>query len=798
MKSLRVFIFFILLLSPACNQPEKKFRDNAEPDSRSAALWWPAQRNVWTPLGWRDHMFRFNLVYNGTLVADPIPVDRELTRRWAGQGCQLTFYPTLDPAAIANSGVEPYQLSAMPDRGVGCQGWNESTAPVLWTDWPLESGVVLRQEVFAHLPGGREVETAIEPLYAWVRLSVKYTDPLNAPDSAGFIIRLGAPDIWRTMEQERNLTVRPDKSAYPRRLSVGFPESSVGGGLQLLEPDGLMRLAVTELNGGTCEFQTVHETGGRKEFYLLRAALEARPGAALDLLLPLVPVAKEDLEREAALGRDSALAECEAYWSLRPPGAANIATPEPWLDKALERSLQFAGIISEKNSDTGEYSFLSGSWQYDRLWPTPTSMTSHMLLDLLGRHGEVERHLEIFRLHQGEIVAPGPSYKAHPGYFCSPKSLTSIDWLSDNGAVLYTVCRHARLTGDSAFIARWTEPVLRSCEFIRDARATKVHEGVAGVLPPAVAEDRMVSTQSVWNVGWNYKGLVEAVRLLRSLNHPRTAEFEAEAADYRETFVRALRERTAQMPRWTDTLGGIHQIVAHSLSEGGDICHAFYLDTGPLFLVWAGILPADDELMRESRLFFREGPHTKVFDPRGNCWQRPVLIRELSSCEPCYSWNVFHSWQLADRPRYLEGLYSLLTGALSPQTYISCETRDGIYGNVFAAPLLADLVRLAVIDDEVEEGSLHLLRLTPLPWCRPDFETRFDHMPTLFGPVSLRFGLSGDSRTLNVSFEPRWRDKPQAVFLTVPPLDSLERVVLNGRSMRARPGETLTIETGGV
>ena len=97
MKSLRVFIFFILLLSPACNQPEKTFRGNAEPDSRSAALWWPAQRNVWTPLGWRDHMFRFNLVYNGTLVADPVPVNRELTRRWPDRAASSRFSRLLTP-----------------------------------------------------------------------------------------------------------------------------------------------------------------------------------------------------------------------------------------------------------------------------------------------------------------------------------------------------------------------------------------------------------------------------------------------------------------------------------------------------------------------------------------------------------------------------------------------------------------------------------------------------------------------------------------------------------------------------
>ena len=360
--------------------------------------------------------------------------------------------------------------------------------------------------------------------------------------------------------------------------------------------------------------------------------------------------------------------------------------------------------------------------------------------------------------------------------------------------MLYEVSRHALLTGDREFTDRWLEAIVKACEFIKQARESRDHDGVPGVLPPAVATDRRVPNQSGWNIGWNYKGLTEAVRLLESLDHPRAAEFAAEAGDYRQTYLEALREAASVAPSWTDSRGDRHPLVPVSLSAGGDNTHAFYLDTGPLFLVWAGLIDAGDPLMRSTRVFFREGPNNRVFDPRGDCWQRPVLVHEISSCEPCYSWNVYHSWQLGDRSRYLEGMYSLLAGALSRQTYISCETRHGIYGNIFASPLLVDLVRLAVIDDRIAENELHLLRLAPLAWLKPDFETRFEKMPTEFGPVTISFKLGRQGKALELSYLPGFRQRPQKVVLHVPDLPGLKRLTLNGSPLRVEPGGEVTLE----
>jgi hypothetical protein len=159
---------------------------------------------------------------------------------------------------------------------------------------------------------------------------------------------------------------------------------------------------------------------------------------------------------------------------------------------------------------------------------------------------------------------------------------------------------------------------------------------------------------------------------------------------------------------------------------------------------------------------------------------RPVLVHEMSSWEPCYSWNVINSWRTGDRQKFLEGMYSLFTGALSPQTFIAGEVRNGMYGDLGTPPLVTWCMRQAVIDDQLKDGEIHLLRLCPLAWIKSDEETVFNNMPTMNGPVDLRFKLSDDEKSLDVSFNPRWRIAPKKVILHIPPVKGLTGVVVNG------------------
>ena len=54
-----------------------------------ASQWWSDLPNIWTPVGWKDHAFRFNVFFNGMILAQPDMNSR--TKEWQGQGVQLTF-----------------------------------------------------------------------------------------------------------------------------------------------------------------------------------------------------------------------------------------------------------------------------------------------------------------------------------------------------------------------------------------------------------------------------------------------------------------------------------------------------------------------------------------------------------------------------------------------------------------------------------------------------------------------------------------------------------------------------------
>jgi len=362
-------------------------------------------------------------------------------------------------------------------------------------------------------------------------------------------------------------------------------------------------------------------------------------------------------------------------------------------------------------------------------------------------------------------------------------------WLTDHGAILHQVSTHALLSEDQSFVSRWTEPIVKGCDFIKDSCAITNHDGVPGLLPPAVATDEIIPTQAVYSLAWHYKGLRSAVRLLKRTGHARAGEFDEFSNGFKSTFVKAFRERSASVPQWTDASGVKRPKPPTTLSSKPMRFHpfsdAFYLDGGPMILVWAGLLPAGDELMRASVAFFREGPDTQLYGYRSNPLARPILVHEISTCEPCYSWNIFHSWQLADRPRFLEGLYSLFLGSLSKQTYIAAEHRYGIQCTQCATYLAFNLARLSVIDDEIVENELHLLRLCPTAWLTSTSDSVFEKMPTLYGLVNLRFRLSDDKKTLSIVFSGDWREKPSKIIVHTPPL-GLEHVIVNGKRQPAR------------
>ncbi|HEX6963671.1 MAG TPA: hypothetical protein VF175_17525, partial [Lacipirellula sp.] len=160
--------------------------------------------------------------------------------------------------------------------------------------------------------------------------------------------------------------------------------------------------------------------------------------------------------------------------------------------------------------------------------------------------------------------------------------------------------------------------------------------------------------------------------------------------------------------------------------------------------------------------------------------QRPILTHEISTCEPCYSFNILCSWHSGDRARFLEGVYALLGGGISQQTFSGCEHRHGIWSLPAPGALMFYAMKLSVIDDALNPDELHLLRLVPKAWVTSDHLTRFENIATEFGPVDLTFKLAEDGKTLDVNFSGDWRHKPQRIVLHTPEELGVSKVIVNG------------------
>ena len=766
-----------------------------EPNMDLASLWWPAPRNVWTPIGWKDHLFRFISVYNGSLLCTPAGW---LTKSDTGpfrkhENLQLNFTP--GPKGDVPPIPQQYTKLYKTDGGIGTQGYCEDNeTPVLWTEWGSDAGIVFRQSVFAHVQEAAEIKTGTEALYAWIRLSVAFVHPMHPPKDFTFGIQLSQVyyDVGGSLEDSVFLAINPPKAPFATPLSsVDIPATNgKQSGIHVLQHDNVRLLA---LPGGDGKLD-FHESATTARVYELRVTLPAQEGAHTDLLVPMLAEDPLTFDPESRLGFDRALAEAETYWSRKPATASHIRIPEKFIEQAIRRNLQFAEIIAERNPDTGDYSFLTGAYGYDQLWTTPTSMLSHMFLDLLGYHDAVEKHISIYKRYQGTIKPPGPAYKIDPGYFSTPRTLTAIDWLSDHGAVLELLGMHGLLTGSESFCEQWIDAIVRGCEFVERSSMQKATDGIEGIMPPAVATDTGVPLQAIWSEAWTYRGLCTAVSLLQQRSHPRATEFDHLAKSFKEAFHKAFVARITSQPTWTNSDGEQVHILPTDLippPKRHDFDDAFLLDTGPLVLPWAGLYDAAAPEMISFENFFRIGPNNRLRGPQTGPITRAVLRHEVSSCEVCYSWNIVNSWIRGDRKLFLEGMYSLFASGLSPQTYINCEHRNAMYGTLFVIPLATWAMRQSVIDDRIVAGELHLLRLCPLAWIPGDRRSAFEKMPTFFGVVNLEFGLSKGGKSFNVEFTAEWRDKPSRVVLHCPPLAEVEVVVVNGK--KHRPFEEIVL-----
>jgi hypothetical protein len=437
-SSLAGLVLALSLNVSAAATPEGPLRPACEPNFRIASEWWADLWNIWTPIGWKDHLHRFNVLWNGTVLAKP-----DMNRRSGGQGLQLSLTPDYE------EWVRDFRADKLRhDNHKVRQGWNKEEAPVLWSEWSKE-GARIRSEVFAHLPGGGEVKTGDEPLFLWLRLRLHDSGQARGKGAQEFELILQSPHLGTDMAMWNNVKFAVDKARYPQALTLERASLGSAKGLRICE-GSKVRLGVAP--GGDSVGIVFEEPQEGRPWHRLQVKLPLKKGAHVDVLVPMVSAPWDVFDRELALGYKGALSETRKYWQKITACETRIEVPEGAVNDCIRQSVQFSNLLTEKNPATGKYCKVNGSWTYADLWTTPGSMDLVMLMDTLGHHRTVERYLDIFLEEQGTVKPPGPAYELHRGYFSTPALYKSIDWLSDNGAVrtiaMHGCCRGPGVMGE--------------------------------------------------------------------------------------------------------------------------------------------------------------------------------------------------------------------------------------------------------------------------------------------------------------------------------------------------------------
>lgn len=133
------------LVNSALSTDTQRQITGVEPTLEEAVNYWPDMENIYTPVGWPDHMHRFNVLWNGAILAKP-NLNRRTTQ-YEGLGAFIRLLPRSEKEAKYN-----YVPGTFQDINYTDQLWQENTpAPVLLSR-SYKDGVILQSAVFAHPP----------------------------------------------------------------------------------------------------------------------------------------------------------------------------------------------------------------------------------------------------------------------------------------------------------------------------------------------------------------------------------------------------------------------------------------------------------------------------------------------------------------------------------------------------------------------------------------------------------------------------------------------------------------------
>jgi hypothetical protein len=748
------------------------------------------------------------VMWDGALVFGPLQVFRnnpavqaELRLLGGGPADNVKVSGKYDPGNLLHLSIAYGESMRFADRrGMGStsvrhrlEGGRLPLPQIETTD-----GMLLWSEtVFAHLLGRRS-EEGMQPKPA----DMLVTHAVFKVRNRGAQAALGR--LWLHFADASEVTfgykcAQGDKLGQALAHKFDAPFGVMAGGVRYVIPAPAKGKVVWHADGATPEGMK----NAAQNLVEWQVPLAAGEEAEFRILLPYGLVDFPTAQRILGLDSSRLFDEVRNFWQSVVNGQISaISTPDSFVNDYVSAVV---GQMAEQtcyrhNARLWMYK-TSPNW-YEAYWPC-NAAKALPTLDLRGltRYSRpvlasfVATQTDDFGRLQHSLVdgkkVAGESFARVPGFLGNFGDWTANTLLLSHGLELWALASHYRITRDREWLGEGhgspLQTVIAACDWLSAQRRLTMREEngrkVAhwGLLPSASAHDWFAG-YTIFNDAFCIFGMIESVRMLREINHPRAEELAKELNDYRNCLrerYREARDRARPLP-----LPDGRQLpyVPREVSEldwaKPDWTYTGY---GPLRAGAWGALDPHDELVNQALEFLEAGMpkgegyyfppdsgetmkdkfgrfvaarnFADVSDPNA---ARHFLWRHYVEYETMWPIGFDLFLQRDDLPRFFEWFFNNLAVVIHHDYRVGVESLDGVPS---CAP--GDGERWRAIRDmfvnerggyDGSQQSLWLLQAIPRSWLKPGSRLSAKQMGTHFGgQVDLETEVAKDGNSVSVS-----------------------------------------------
>lgn len=703
-------------------------------------------------LGWPDHNDQFTVWGHGAVT---------VSSQSAGGNSKLPHIPWHPQAGaytirFGAATVPSLQFRETGDPAVR-QHLDDGHNLVVTSSWQ-EGDLAIAQTNFAAPLGGDEIRTGIEPMLLWTRLTLTNTAP-------------GARDAWLGLE-------------FTDKDFVTFLEKHPLAGIDRIEwRDGAFYAGDRLLAAAdpALVFEAAPTQDGMRRF---RARVPLAAGAARSFTLAFFyrPADPAGLAAVRAVDFAAARARMTGFWNALAARGAAIRTPDEWLDNLYRTFLPRIAMNCHLDPE-GLPVFHTGPVQYARVWHHITSLG---IAGDLARRGQFElarKHFEAIFKWQGTPAPDSPAIPDWTGFFGAPPEQCPMVWLSYHGMVLWAAARYYELSGDRAWLDDRMPALIQAMDWaVRTRNLTKVlnPDGSRplnyGWLPPGRASDSGIGN-SIYSDASLWFGLDRMTAVLRETSHPRAAEFQAEADDYRLCIQDGERRAAAghRLRRLND--GTWVPYLPAFLDSTGDEMDARSKYANVADCAWAwGIL--------DTQIYPAGSPESRWVV---NLWEDSYSPLNPGLCDEPFTTGPMNLHLHEDRiSNFLYAFYSQSANTLDRDTLTTFEHYSwgqkrafeltGWAAGYWTANFTSMLCRTV-------GRELWLLQATPRRWLEDGESIAVERLQTEFGPISFSVRSHLASGRIEAEVRPPARQPPDKLKLRLraPKGHRLHEVTVNGR-----------------